>query len=122
MIGRRHHTVLDCTNPLVLARFYAAIFGQRITFESSDWVVVADTEESSGLAFQRAPNHVAPTWPDSTIPQQIHFDIMVEDVQDATGEVLALGAQQLSETVFTDPAGHTFCLIPRPRWAPPIAP
>ena len=23
--------------------------------------------------------------------------------------------------VYADPAGHPFCLIPRPRWAPPIA-
>jgi hypothetical protein len=23
--------------------------------------------------------------------------------------------------VFADPAGHPFCLIPRPQWAPPVA-
>jgi len=24
------------------------------------------------------------------------------------------------ENVYADPAGHPFCLIPRPRWVPPI--
>jgi len=36
--------------------------------------------------------------------------------------VVALGARKLDgESVYADPAGHPFCLIPRPRWAPPIA-
>ena len=39
--------------------------------------------------------------------------------------VLALGARRLPggdshSPVYADPAGHPFCLIPRPRWAPPI--
>jgi hypothetical protein len=45
---------------------------------------------------------------------------MVESVEDATPQVLALGATQLAEGVMADPAGHPFCLIPRPRWADPI--
>ena len=41
--------------------------------------------------------------------------------------VLALGARRLSEPgagsrVFADPAGHPFCLIPRPVWAEPVGP
>jgi hypothetical protein len=35
--------------------------------------------------------------------------------------VLALGATKLDgDNVYADPAGHPFCLIPRPAWAPPI--
>jgi hypothetical protein len=34
---------------------------------------------------------------------------------------VVLGAVELDgENVYADPAGHPFCLIPRPRWAPPI--
>jgi hypothetical protein len=34
---------------------------------------------------------------------------------------LALGARKLDgEDVYADPAGHPFCLIRRPGWAPPI--
>jgi len=46
---------------------------------------------------------------------------MVEDVAAARPRVLALGAVELAgENVYADPAGHPFCLIRRPRWAPPI--
>jgi hypothetical protein len=45
---------------------------------------------------------------------------MVEDVRAAESEVLRLGARKLDGPVFADPAGHPFCLIPRPHWAPPI--
>jgi hypothetical protein len=38
--------------------------------------------------------------------------------------VLELGARRLSagDHVYADPAGHPFCLIPRPTWAPPVHP
>ena len=83
--------------------------------------MVSTSDRASGLAFQRAPGHRPPTWPDPATPQQIHVDVMVEDVEAATPEVLALGATKLAgEGVFADPAGHPFCLIKRPGWAPPL--
>ncbi|HSU74417.1 MAG TPA: VOC family protein [Terrabacter sp.] len=121
MIGRRHHTVIDCPHPRALAEFYAALLGQPVTYDSPDWVVVSDSEQSSGLAFQLAPDHRPPTWPGPGVPQQMHLDVMVDDVEAATPLVLALGARRLADTVFADPAGHPFCLIPRPRWAPPVS-
>jgi Glyoxalase-like domain len=42
---------------------------------------------------------------------------------DAGARVLALGAAKLAgDDVYADPAGHPFCLIPRPAWAPPVTP
>jgi catechol 2,3-dioxygenase-like lactoylglutathione lyase family enzyme len=121
MIGRMHHVVLDCQDPASLAAFYSALLGLPVTYPSEDWVVVAASDTSSGLAFQLAPDTKPPTWPDPAVPQQLHLDIMVEDVAAAGAHVLALGAVRLDgESVFADPAGHPFCLIPRPRWAPPI--
>jgi catechol 2,3-dioxygenase-like lactoylglutathione lyase family enzyme len=121
MIGRLHHVVLDCRDPAALAAFYAALLGQPVTYQSDDWVVVAANGHSSGLAFQRAPDQRPPTWPDPAVPQQFHLDVMVEDVAAAGPRVLALGATKLDgEGVYADPAGHPFCLIPRPGWAPPI--
>ena len=97
------------------------MLGLPVTYQSPGWVVVAANDESSGLAFQLAPDHQPPTWPDSAVPQQFHLDIMVEDVAAARPRALALGARKLDgENVYADPAGHPFCLIPRPRWAPPI--
>ncbi len=121
MIGRMHHVVLDCPDPGALAAFYSALLGLPVTYEHRDWTVVAADDTSSGLAFQRAPGNPRPTWPDPAVPQQFHLDIMVEDVAAAGLRVLALGAAKLDGgNVYADPAGHPFCLIPRPRWAPPI--
>ena len=121
MIGRMHHVVLDCPDPELLAGFYSRVLGLPVTYRDEEWVVVAADETSSGLAFQRAPGHRAPTWPDGAVPQQIHFDVMVEDPAAAGPRVVALGATRLGgEDVYADPAGHPFCLIRRPGWAPPI--
>jgi catechol 2,3-dioxygenase-like lactoylglutathione lyase family enzyme len=121
MIGRMHHVVLDSPDPAALAGFYSALLGLPVTYRDDDWVVVAASDTSSGLAFQHAPGNQPPTWPDPAIPQQIHLDIMVEDVVSAGLRVLALGAVKLDGPgVYADPAGHPFCLVRRPGWAPPI--
>ena len=122
MRGRPHHVILDCPDPRGLARFYSALLNHPITYASDDYVVVAASNTTSGLAFQLAPDHRAPTWPDTSIPQQMHLDIMVESVADSTPHVLGLGATKLDgEGVFADPAGHPFCLVKRPGWAEPIS-
>jgi catechol 2,3-dioxygenase-like lactoylglutathione lyase family enzyme len=121
MHGRLHHIILDCPDPAELARFYSALLDQPVTYLTDDFAVVANNDTSSGLAFQLAPDHRRPTWPDSAVPQQIHLDIMVEDVAEASPHALALGAIKLEgDDVFADPAGHPFCLIRRPPWAAPI--
>ena len=121
VLGRLHHVVLDCSDPASLASFYSQLLGQPITYQSDDWVVVAANDTSSGLAFQLAPDHRPPTWPDPAVPQQVHLDVMVEDVAAVESRVLALGAKKLGgENVYADPAGHPFCLVRRPGWAPPI--
>ncbi len=122
MFARMHHVVLDCPDPAAAAEFWSALLGQPVTYRSEDWVVVAASDTISGLAFQLAPGHRPPSWPDPAVPQQVHFDVMVEDVAAAGPRVLALGAARLDgENVYADPAGHPFCLIRRPGWAPPLA-
>ena len=122
MLGRIHHLILDRPDPRSLARFYSELLGQPVTYDSEDFVVVAENDTTSGLAFQLAPNHRPPTWPSPAIPQQMHLDIMVESIAVATARILALGARKLDgEDVFADPAGHPFCLIKRPGWAAPLS-
>jgi catechol 2,3-dioxygenase-like lactoylglutathione lyase family enzyme len=119
--GRLHHVVLDARDPAGLAEFWSALLGEPVTYRSADWVVVSRDDTTSGLAFQLAPDHVAPTWPDPALPQQIHVDVMVDDLAAASAAVLALGARELpGDHVFADPAGHPFCLVRRPGWAPPV--
>src|SRR3974390_2750446 len=120
MIGRMHHVVLDCPDPAALAAFYSALLGLPVTCDDGDWAAVAVSDASSGLGFQRAPGNPLPTWPAPAVPQQFHLDVMVEDVAAAGPRVLALGARKLDgDNVYADPAGHTFCLLPRPGRAAP---
>lgn len=121
--GRLHPVVLDCPDPQALARFWSALLDQPVTYSSEDWVVVAADDHHSGMAFQRAPDHVPPVWGDPSRPQQVHVDVMVDDPAAAGARVVALGARALGppgQDVYADPAGHPFCLVARPSWAPPV--
>lgn len=122
MIGRLHHVVVDCPDPLALATFYSALLGLSITCDLGDWVVIATNDTTSGVAFQLCNDFQAPRWPDPAWPQQFHLDVMVDDLDEAESRVIELGAKKHLEgdRVFSDPAGHPFCLIKRPTWAPPI--
>ena len=122
-IGRAHHVIYDCPDPAALATFYARLLGLPVTFASADFVVVSRDAQTSGFAFQLAPGHRPPTWPDPERPQQVHLDVMVDDLEAADAAVQAAGARLLDARshVFADPAGHPVCLIPRPGWAPPIS-
>jgi catechol 2,3-dioxygenase-like lactoylglutathione lyase family enzyme len=113
-----HHLIIDCPDPAALASFYSALLDLPVTYESDDFVVVSRNDTTSGLAFQLVPEHVPPRWPDPAHPQQMHVDVMVDDVTAASAAAIELGARRLSaDGVFADPAGHPFCLIPRPGWA-----
>lgn len=123
MIGRLHHVVLDCPEPAALAAFYSSVLGQPVTYRSADFCVVSQDQTTSGLAFQLDHDHRRPTWPQPEVPQQVHLDVMVDDVEAAGAAVVELGAQRLSAGgVYADPAGHPFCLVRRPGWADPIRP
>ncbi|MFE2600562.1 VOC family protein [Streptomyces sp. NPDC059396] len=111
--------VLDCPDPVALARFYAQVLGgeiKEIEDDGEEWVEVTGTAGTT-LAFQLAPGFVPPAWPAPDSSQQFHLDLDVTDLDTAEKEVLALGATVLdaanrtrSFRVYADPAGHPFCL------------
>lgn len=110
--------VLDCPDPLALATFYAAVIGGTPKDDGDGWVNL-EVPGSTPLAFQAAPGHVPPQWPEAAHSQQFHLDLEVDRSRlDAVEkEVLALGATALdaedreqSFRVYADPAGHPFCL------------
>ncbi len=115
MMGKLSVIVIDCPDPKGLAEFYSQVLGKPITGVEDDWVDLAG-DETPHLAFQLAPDHVPPQWPDPKRPQQFHLDIDIEraDLPAAEAKVLALGATKLpgggdTFTVYADPAGHPFC-------------
>lgn len=115
-IARFPSTVIDCPDPGALATFYATMLGWEASVDpDSDW---AQTRADYGqcICFQKVDSYTAPVWPDQEAPQQMHLDVVVDDLDEAQAAVLELGAtlhqHQPGTTfrVFLDPAGHPFCL------------
>jgi len=108
--------VVDTRDPRALAAFYVELVGGKITADDDDWVVVTD-DQGGRLAFQLSPEHEPPVFPDPKGSQQFHLDVRIprDDLEDASRRIVELGGRRLDVSggdfqVFTDPAGHTFCL------------
>ncbi|MFI5693760.1 VOC family protein [Kribbella sp. NPDC051586] len=105
---------VNAPDALALAEFYAEITGGAAT-GTSHWAVVSGPNGS--IAFQQVEDFRPPVWPGNDVPMQLHLDFLVDDL-DATGaRVLAAGAILLDYQpnsdhcyVYSDPAGHPFCL------------
>lgn len=109
---------LDCPDPLALAAFYQRATGLEPHPGSDADFAGLSGEDGLFIGFQRVDDHRAPRWPDQSVPQQIHLDFAVEDLDEAEARLLELGAgkpgHQPDEQrwrVLTDPAGHPFCLV-----------
>lgn len=92
--------VIDCPDAAELQAFYLELLGDNPT---------------PHLAFQEVSPYIAPRWPDPAFPSQMHFDIKVDNRSKVQHRIERLGAarqppQGGSCPVYTDPAGHPFCL------------
>lgn len=106
--------VLDCPEPRALADFYRRLLGWSVTDDSDEWVELA-RDDSTALAFQRAPGFVGRHWPADGV--YAHLDLHVPDLDAAEQIALELGALRVDDQrsdgtfrVYRDPAGHHFCL------------
>jgi catechol 2,3-dioxygenase-like lactoylglutathione lyase family enzyme len=127
MGARLEKTVLECSDPSALARFYAELLGMRVVEDWGDFVVIGHAPGMRELAFQRSRAQAAPAaWPGG--PARLHLDIHVDDVEQTAAWVLehgatrAPGSPETGYRVFLDPVGHPFCLVhgrareDDPRW------
>jgi predicted enzyme related to lactoylglutathione lyase len=113
-IARFPSIVIDCPDPGALATFYGAMLDWKVEIKS-DW---ADIRADYGqcISFQQVEGYTPPRWPAQEVPQQMHLDVIVDDLDAAEAAVLDLGATKhehqpgMSFRVFLDPAGHPFCL------------
>jgi catechol-2,3-dioxygenase len=112
--------VLECAEPAKLAEFYRELIGWSVATQEPDWITLADDGGYLRLAFQEAPGHEPPAWPDESSSMQFHLDFMVDDLAVAGERALALGATRFAHQpggedfeVYADPAGHPFCLCVR---------
>ncbi|GJF30425.1 glyoxalase [Kitasatospora sp. NE20-6] len=108
---------LDCPDPQALAAFYRQATGLALHPGSDDDFAGLTREGGLLIGFQRVDDHRAPSWPDQAVPQQSHLDFAVDDLDEAEALLLELGASKPEYQpggdrwrVFTDPAGHPFCL------------
>jgi predicted enzyme related to lactoylglutathione lyase len=104
---------IDAPDAAALARFYAALLGGEVGYQGPEGALI--TADSDSLMFQQVSDYNPPRWPDPAYPQQAHLDIAVEDLDAAEAKALELGATRLTGggqtfRVFSDPAGHPFCL------------
>ena len=105
--------VLDCPDPGVLARFYGELLGWEAKVDDDWGQIQADYGQT--LCFQQVADFAAPRWPGQDAPQQMHLDLMVDDLDEAEQVVLGLGGTKAEHQpgttfrVFLDPAGHPFC-------------
>jgi len=111
--GRLELVALDAADIEKLASFYVELAGWEIARRDSDWITVR-TGAGQEVAFQLAPNHIAPKWPGQELPQQFHLDLQVDGHEAAAERAVALGATRLAEgptwITLADPAGHPFDL------------
>lgn len=114
-VARFPVVVLDCPDPQILAEFYGALLDWSVERKEDDWWSVR-AEYGDRLEFQKVDGFRAPQWPGQEVPQQMHLDVVVDDLDEAEAAVLELGATKHEHQpgttfrVLLDPAGHPFCL------------
>jgi catechol 2,3-dioxygenase-like lactoylglutathione lyase family enzyme len=124
---------VDATDARAVAEFYRQLLGYTYRAgdevpdpEGDDWLVLRDRDGVPRIAVQRVDELPASTWPDPQVPQQIHLDLTVADVDELARQrdrACSLGARVLEDRsadpvealyVFADPAGHPFCIFVSP--------
>lgn len=107
--------VYDCPDSAELARFYGAMLDWPVD-SSEGWADVRSPDGTQSIAFQQVEDYRAPSWPGQEVPQQLHLDVIVDDLDASERQVLEMGATKHEHQpgttfrVFLDPAGHPFCL------------
>jgi catechol 2,3-dioxygenase-like lactoylglutathione lyase family enzyme len=105
---------IDAPDASALARFYAGLTGMDVAYDGPEGALLS--ADNRNLMFQQVGDYRPPRWPNPAYPQQAHLDLLVDDLDDGEAGALELGASRLDAggerfRVFTDPAGHPFCLI-----------
>ncbi len=107
--------VIDCPDPGVLASFYGGILDWEVKVDEG-WAEIRPPDASNCICFQQVQDYTAPRWPEQSIPQQMHLDVVVDDLDSAEAAVIERGATKAAHQpgttfrVFLDPASHPFCL------------
>jgi Glyoxalase-like domain len=113
-IARYPSFVIDCPDASALATFYGTLLDWKV--DTSDGWADIRADNGNCISFQQVADFRAPEWPGQEHPQQMHLDVIVDDLDAGETAVLGLGATKHAHQpgttfrVFLDPAGHPFCL------------
>jgi predicted enzyme related to lactoylglutathione lyase len=106
---------IDCPDPGSLGAFYEALTGWPLL--SGEGYFGVAREGGIMIGGGRVDGYQPPTWPTQDRGQQMHLDFLVDDIERAVNQVIALGATEAPGQpggdewrVMLDPAGHPFCL------------
>lgn len=122
-VGRLAQLVLECDDPRRLAVFWQQILDLPPATGDGEWLTL-EWPPVGRLSFHRVADYKPPTWPGAHGEQQLHLDLLVDDLQGACERVEAAGATPVTEVldpgpkawrVYADPAGHPFCLVSVPE-------
>lgn len=117
VMGSLAAVTLDCPKPTDLANFYKEALGWQLIWSDENSAYLSPEDGSVRMGFQRVDGYRAPEWPKQDVPQQLHLDFSVQDLDAAEEALLKLGATR-GETqaapdrwrVLLDPVGHPFCI------------
>ncbi len=108
-------TAIDCSDPSALADFWAILLGGEVTHRNDEFHAVK--ADGGWVVAVKVQDYEAPTWPDPTVPKQMHLHLKVDDLDVAQADAVRLGARIATEQtnpelwrILLDPAGHPFCL------------
>lgn len=134
-VPRLAQVVIDTTDARTSAEFWRRLLGlvYRPGHEppnpggddpaGRDWLNLQNPDGTPCLAFQQVDELPASTWPEPGVPQQLHLDLTVADVEELDAvhaRVADLGGQlRLDRSddpeeplrVFADPDGHPLCVF-----------
>jgi hypothetical protein len=122
-VGRLTQLILECDDAVLLARFWQAVLDLPEPEGDRDWLTLR-WEPVGRLSFHRVAGYRPPAWPGAHGEQQVHFDLLVDDLDDAVAVVERAGARPLTDVmdpgpkawrIYADPAGHPFCLVSVPE-------
>ena len=127
-IGWIREIVLDTPEPWHLAGFWARLLGGTPVEWYPGWVTLEPPPHGQRLSFQGVSAGRGSAAAAARGAPIVHFDVLVADLAAAHERVLASGGTYLAEhvsprpgpagepvpwRVYTDPAGHPFCLVTR---------
>jgi predicted enzyme related to lactoylglutathione lyase len=104
--------VVDCTDPLRVANFWAAVLDYQVVYTAPDEVVIAKDEHTyPGLVFVPVPEG-------KSMKNRLHIDLNPDDQSAEVDRVIDLGAKRVDVgqgdvtwVVLADPEGNEFCVL-----------